>query len=397
MFHHTFRPLASAFAIAVLSAYAGHATAADHGDAPVLSSDRGADVNDCFAFQDPNNNFQTFLGFTVHGFIPSGELVNFSVFDPLIRYSFRFQNTGNAAPDNSIDLSFSRRTSTGTAQTATITFSGGLGGQTFTAPVTNPTLATVAPTRVVTTIAPNLRFFAGVVDDPFFFDIPAFSRFIASVATGPDVSVFNRARDSFAGYNTLAIAFSVPTSMLTAPNDPASPTVAVECRTARQSVARRPDGTTAAGGEFRQLDRMGNPAVNVALIPFARKDAHSSGTTRFDERGDFTADITGTMNFLGTNSAIQNAILDIVARRGDYLRLDTSVPNTGTNPEAAFPNGRRLTDDTVDTLLFLLTNTAYTAGDNVDASDIAPRVGFPFFAPPQQPRVNGVIDDNTRN
>jgi hypothetical protein len=36
-------------------------------------------------------------------------------------------------------------------------------------------------------------------------------------------------------------------------------------------------------------------------------------------------------------------------------------------------------------------------GDNVNANDVALTDTFPFFAPSQQPRVNGVIDDNTRN
>jgi hypothetical protein len=56
----------------LLGAYSTAVNAADHGDAPVIASDRGADVNDCFAFQDPNNNNRTVLIFTVHGFIPSG-------------------------------------------------------------------------------------------------------------------------------------------------------------------------------------------------------------------------------------------------------------------------------------------------------------------------------------
>jgi hypothetical protein len=72
------------------------------------------------------------------------------------------------------------------------------------------------------------------------------------------------------------------------------------------------------------------------------------------------------------------------------------VPNTGTNPEASFPNGRRLTDDVIDILLFLI-NNRQTLGDNCNANDVPFRTTFPFLAPSQQPRVPGTVDDSTRN
>ena len=40
---------------------------------------------------------------------------------------------------------------------------------------------------------------------------------------------------------------------------------------------------------------------------------------------------------------------------------------------------------------------AMDVGDNVNANDVPLGNSFPFFAPPQQPRGIGVIDDNTRN
>jgi hypothetical protein len=83
------------------------------------------------------------------------------------------------------------------------------------------------------------------------------------------------------------------------------------------------------------------------------------------------------------------------------LRLDTSRANSGpqggTNAGAGFPNGRRPTDDVIDTILFLVTNGALTTGDHVDDNDAPFRDSFPFFAASHQPRDTGVIDDNTRN
>ena len=60
-----------------------------------------------------------------------------------------------------------------------------------------------------------MSFFAGEVDDPFFFDIPAFAGFVASVLAGAaDPTLFDRGRDTFAGYNIMSIALSIPTTLL---------------------------------------------------------------------------------------------------------------------------------------------------------------------------------------
>jgi len=154
-------------------------------------------------------------------------------------------------------------------------------------------------------------------------------------------------------------------------------------------------------GPFRQLDREGNPAVNVVLIPFNRKDEYNASTTQDDARGKFADDIVATLQALGTNAANINILASVAVTHGDFLHLDVSIPNTGTqggnNSAAAFPNGRRLADDIIDTYLTIITNGALTTGDNVNANDVAFGSTFPFLAPSQQPRPPGTIDDNTRN
>ena len=80
----------------------------------------------------------------------------------------------------------------------------------------NPSEAATAPAQVVTTDpVSGVGFFAGEVDDPFFFDVPAFARFIESIRNGsPDASQLTRGRDTFAGYNILSIALRVPVSAI---------------------------------------------------------------------------------------------------------------------------------------------------------------------------------------
>src|SRR4051794_10148523 len=75
--------------------------AADHGDAPALAQDQGADIADVFLFMDPNGDGKSdvVLIATVHGFITPGESVNFGVFDPAIKYHFEvFNNHVNVSP-----------------------------------------------------------------------------------------------------------------------------------------------------------------------------------------------------------------------------------------------------------------------------------------------------------
>lgn len=373
--------------------------AADHGDSPNNANDRAADLGDTYLFLDPNDNSKLVMAMTVQGFIVPGEAVNFSIFDHNVRFRFELETTNDAAPDHSIDVTFSEKmTSAATPQTATInsTFFSSFTGQTTVANLT----PTAANPTITTDPATGISFFAGEVDDPFFFDIPAFSRFVASVNAGsPDVSHFQRGRDTFAGYNTLAIVLSIPVARIRAltGNNP----LGVNSRTFRRttSVVRRPT-RGAASQTYSVVDRAGLPAVNVALIPYPRKNEFNLATTEDDAAGRFAADIVASLTRFGTNATNIGILAQIAVAKGDMLRLDLNTPNTGTgggtNPGAAFPNGRRLGDDVIDTIFFFIANQN-ALSDNVNANDVPFRDTFPFFAPPQQPRDRGVIDDNTRN
>jgi hypothetical protein len=118
-----------------------------------------------------------------------------------------------------------------------------------------------------------------------------------------------------------------------------------------------------------------------------------------DSLGRFAGDIVGTLTALGTNQTNIGILASVAVAKGDYLRLDLTKANTGTgggnNAGMGFPNGRRLGDDVIDTILFFVANQN-ALGDNVNGNDVAFRDSFPFFGATQQPRDSGV-DDNTRN
>jgi hypothetical protein len=159
------------------------------------------------------------------------------------------------------------------------------------------------------------------------------------------------------------------------------------------------DGSISTTGGFRTLDRMGVPAINVALIPFSRKDEYNFANTEDDAAGRFANSIVGTLQALGTNSTNIGILASVAVVNGDFLRLNVATPNSGpgggNNAGAGFPNGRRLGDDVIDTILFFVANQN-TLGDNVNGNDVARTDTFPFFGRPQQPRASGT-DDNTRN
>ncbi len=382
------------------------ARAADHGDAPATSNDQAADLADVYFFLDPNDNTKAVLLMTVRGFIVPGEAVNFGIFDPNVHYRFDIENTGDAINDAHYDITFSPRTAVAgpsprpileipQAQTATIRLPG---GTSFTAPVLNPSVGATPPPQTVTTDpVSGISFFAGEVDDPFFFDLPAFSRFIASIRNGaPDVTQLTRARDTFAGYNIMGIALRIPVSAIKG----AGNIIGVDADTFRPSTIVLKKGKKTGAGAITQVDRVGNPAVNVALIPFNRKDEYNGATTTDDAAGKFAADITATLTALGTNQANINILAGIAITKGDFLHLDVTKANAGGQGGSGangFPNGRRPTDDVIDTLLNVITNGGVTTGDNVNANDVTFGSAFPFFAPSQQPFATGTIDDNTRN
>ena len=397
------------------------AWAADHAEAPLVESDQAADIADVYTFLDPNDNSKVILAFDVHGFIVPGENGNLGGFDHDVQFRFNIENTGDATPDKFILVNFDEQTSRSLPQTARITVSRKEKSDndrdkgksddddkdksrdlSFTAPTTvSSATSPTATTPVVTTdAASGISFFAGLTDDPFFFDIPGFNRFAGSVLGGsPNVSLLSRGRDTFAGYNIQMIALSVPSAML---KGSAGNVIGVSATTSRRKITVLSDKRDPRSiGDFVAVDRMGVPAINTVLVPFPRKNEYNRATPKQDAEGKFATDIVGTLTALGTDAAHIGILAGVAVAKGDMLRLDTSVANTGTqggnNSGAGFPNGRRPSDDVIDTILFLVTNEALTTGDNVNANDVTFRDAFPFFAPSHQPRDTGVLDDNTRN
>src|SRR5205823_3189015 len=101
------------------------------------------------------------------------------------------------------------------------------GGKTFDARTTvqiqrgNVNDVSVAnPFRVTTDPATGVSFYAGLTDDPFFFDIVGFNRYIIQLTDRNPIAKtqLTRGRDSFAGFNIHMMALSVPAALLKGTN-----------------------------------------------------------------------------------------------------------------------------------------------------------------------------------
>ena len=385
----------------ILATSIGPSWSADHAESPIVESDQGADIADIYAFIDPNDPTKTILAFDVHGFIVPGENSNLAAFDPDVRFSFSIENTGDAKTDKFIDIFFSHPKGRGQPQTAEIVISGKKKNEVHFFAESTPGSSTQskAPSPTLTTDpASGVTFFAGLRDDPFFFDIPGFNRFQASVLSGtPNPQHLNRGRNTFAGYNIQMIALSIPNALLTGS---AGSQIGVSSRTYRKSITRlseKRDPKTS--GPWVPIDRMAVPAINTVLVGFSLKDTYNRATEEEDARLRFGVKIIESLRKLGTDSAHIENLAQLAVKRGDYLRLDTGIKNVGlqggTNAEAGFPNGRRPVDDVIDVILTQVANGQPT-GDSVNANEVAFLNQFPFFGEPHQPR-DPEVDDQTQN
>src|SRR6266566_3816089 len=176
----------------------------------LLAGAPAADIADVYTFRSPTNPANTVLAMTVSGFIPPSE-ASTTFFDPNVLYQWKIDNNGDAVEDLVIQAFV-----TGTGGHQVMHFRGPAApsdiGST-TGVIEGPETATVAVSNTATPIAATrngMTVFAGVRDDPFFFDLVQFKKIIAGQAT----SFRNPGVDTFAGTNVLAIVVELPSSML---------------------------------------------------------------------------------------------------------------------------------------------------------------------------------------
>jgi hypothetical protein len=373
--------------------------AADHAEAPFVAADPGADLADVYAFLDPNDNSKVILALDVEGFVVPAEILNLCCFPSDVVYRFEIENTGDGIPDKTIDITFDEQNNRRAFQTAHIKMPD---GKIFNALSTiqiqrgNVNDVSVAnPLRVTTDPVSGASFYAGLTDDPFFFDIVGFNRYIIQLTDRNPIAKtqLTRGRDSFAGFNIHMIALSIPAALLKGNSN----IIGINGVTLRhKNIIRLPGGDSMVDAskkdELVQIDRMATPVINTAFIlPIQRKDEFNA--TPVQNSDLFDPDIVFGFRFLRISDESRDMVRPLITGpKGDYLRLDLSKPNNSLGEDqkfgqanyTGFPNGRRPGDDVIDVILFFV-NSLSPLGDNVNNNDVKFGATFPFFAPPHQP------------
>ena len=207
------RALLGVTALAVATAIGARGyrvSASDHRDSALLTANPAEDIADVYSFLNPTNPDRLVLAMTVSGFIPPSENGT-TFFDPQVLYEIKIDTNGDAVEDQVIQAFV-----TGSGSNQVMHFRGPI------APVAPGTTDRVvhgpetATVRVSHTADPiiternGLTVFAGVRDDPFFFDLVQFKHVVAGEAS----SFNNPGADTFAGFNVLALVVELPKSQL---------------------------------------------------------------------------------------------------------------------------------------------------------------------------------------
>ena len=191
----------SALATALFAVF-GLAQAADHRDGPLATGDPTADINDVYPFINPNNPNELIVAITV---LPVATPA--TRFSDAVEYRLHLDN-GAAGGTTTITCTF--------PNDATRVLCRNVGD----------TLYAEGPLETIID-RDDLRVYAGLRDDPFFFDLDAFNRTRAMVSpqfTNPGVNFFR-------GLNTQVIVLGIEHARLT--NNGANPRLKVYSSTNR--------------------------------------------------------------------------------------------------------------------------------------------------------------------
>lgn len=323
------------------------APAADHRDGPIFintaASGQG-DINDIYVFQSPSNPNNTVLIFDVQPF--PGNLTP-TTFDPTVQFAINIDVNGDAVPDLTFLMTFGAPDVNG-VQAVSVR---GLPSTKF--PPTG--IVAQGQTGQNIPVTGGGMFRAAIHDDPFFFDAGGFKAFLDGTS-----STFPRpvgTAHNFFGPNgnTLSMILEIPSARLA----PTNAIIGVFVTTTRGGV---------------QIDRMGRPAINTALIPPIphtnmargdRRNAFNAGLPRNDLR-DFQADMSSVFSgFYGRPVATANTLTSVLLPDMLMFQIGNSSGfGTFLSGGTILGNGRRLSDDVIDFELNVLTGGAITT-DNV--------------------------------
>ncbi len=223
-------------AAAVALATSAVVMSADHAESPGADADPAADLADVFIFPSPESSTRTVAAITFGGRSAPRSRIDGALYcDPNVLYTLHIDRADAAGNfDNVPDVEVFARFGTDNANKC--------GLQLENVPGAGGTFSGAAD--AVFTSTSGLKGFAGLRNDPFFFDAEGYAALIASFATagqnGDVVGAFRLGgtqarRDSFAFRNVSAIVFEMSNDALAPLVGGARPKVRVWATTGRQA------------------------------------------------------------------------------------------------------------------------------------------------------------------
>lgn len=317
------------------------------------------------------------------------------------RYEFRLSRAANVnavpktTPDVTFRLTFSAPTGSPRRQLITLSLIDA-NGQTTTInrttsgrPIATTSLAAAgSPTMNQLNVRGSaVTLFAGLREDPFFFDVEQFFRVRAgALGRGPAVGFRDpsSALDFATGYNVNTVVMRVPRRLLQGNTQATTFDAWLSLLI--------PDPRTK---EFMQTEQLARPGINEALVinqsTYALYNRIMPTRSNNPQLAPIGREATAVLRALGNSDARINSVLG--AFLPDVMRIDTTNPSGFANAlnTAGSPiRGRLLKDDVVDIALTVLSNGAVTT-DNVSYEGTPGNVGqghdplapaFPYLAPP---------------
>ncbi len=232
--------------------------------------------------------------------------------------------------------------------------------------------------------------FAGLREDPFYFDVEQYFRVRAGAAgIGPAVGFREPGYDFTAGYNVNSIVVRIPRKLLNSVTDTYDVWTTIS--------------TKNADGSYTQVERLARPGINEALIltndylnalnsvgPDFEAAALKGEEPAAGIAGPIVGEAIATLKAVGNDD--ERALALVKAFLPDVMRIDTSQASGYANELNAGGSpirGRLLMDDVIDITLSVVTNGGITS-DNVSyAGPNAGGVGhqplleaFPYLANP---------------
>jgi hypothetical protein len=353
IFNCKFRKFIKYFSSTVLVLGSSMAFSSEHREAAGVYLEPSADITDFYAYVNPFDKSKLVLAAAYNGFASTTAPETYS-FSNEVRYDFNIDNDGDVRADHLIRVTFSKPTY-GPQEMKIFIFPNDIkltGSTTFT-----PTSSLSAPDAVINEGPEGIKFFAGLRDDPFFFDVVASFRAFSRLGT------FSTGIDRFKGLNVSAIVIELPLSLITNRH--------------RDHLQIWADSEKKIDGHWKQIQRVGNPAVKPIFIPNDLKDKFNA-TQPWQDAALFTQSVKDSViNKLGGDDAVVKLVLSQIVP--DTIKIDINKP-------AVWPNGRAIDEDTMDLMFAYNLNKpfVYAPGDldGVHYNDVPFLTEFPYLAPP---------------